>query len=104
MGPLMPFCRPSRWNIGATAKKADSACERRHSCDPATETMTVRCVCMQAFGLPVVPDVYGSMQRSSGALRCGVGARACASASLQRVMPRGRAWPSQRRLTHSGVS
>ena len=43
---------------------------------------------MQPFGRPVVPEVYGSSARSSGAGVCGPGASPAASASLQRVAPR----------------
>ncbi|MNL37429.1 hypothetical protein D3C87_1595740 [compost metagenome] len=54
---LTLFCRPSRWNSGATARYTDDGCVRRHSEEPTQEVITVRCVCTQALGLPVVPEV-----------------------------------------------
>ena len=53
---------------------------------PATAVcITERCVCMQPFGSPVVPDVYGMQQRSSGPAVCAPGARWAASASSHGV-------------------
>ena len=47
----------------------------------------LRWLCMQAFGLPVVPDVYGMITRSSGAADIGAGDCARAIASCRRNHP-----------------
>ena len=49
--------------------------------------ITLRCVCMQPFGLPVVPDVYGITHRSSGPVVSGPGAMRRSSTSAQGVTP-----------------
>ena len=49
--------------------------------------MVLRWVCMQPFGSPVVPDVYGMTARSSGPIVKAPGDNSLRSASRQSVTP-----------------
>ncbi len=53
----MLCCMPVTWNIGAVASTTESCIMPSHSAPPTAVHMSVRCVCMQPFGLPVVPEV-----------------------------------------------
>ena len=53
----MPFCMPVTWNSGSTTSDTASCGVPSH-CVPATVLyITLRCVCMQPLGWPVVPEV-----------------------------------------------
>ena len=52
--------------------------------------ITLRCVSMQPFGRPVVPELYGMTHRSSGPIVSGPGLRLRASASAHKRHCRGR--------------
>ena len=80
---------PVMWNIGTTVSDTVSAPDQPH-CPLAALAISVRCVCMQPLGSPVVPEVYGSSARSSADTAGGVNGSAapCASASAQRVSGR----------------
>ncbi|MNN81728.1 hypothetical protein D3C81_1985830 [compost metagenome] len=54
---LTLVCRPSRWNSGATARNTEAELVGRHRLEPTKDVITVRWVCTQALGLPVVPEV-----------------------------------------------
>ena len=64
--------------------------------------MVVRCVCMQALGSPVVPEVYGITHKSSGPALKGPGGRPLASASPHSVAP-GRDTSTRGAATNSGT-
>ena len=53
--------------------------------DATSVCIVVRCVCMQPLGSPVVPDVYGMTQRSSGPTVCGPASSPAAHASRARL-------------------
>src|ERR1700722_14074930 len=86
-GPFMPPCMPVTWNIGNTDRCVLSGDPENQTLQPTRVLMTLRCVCMQPFGLPVVPDVYGITQRSSGPAVRGPGVRRRSSTVLQAVTP-----------------
>ena len=48
---------PVTWNMGAVASATESAAMPSQSAPPTAVHMMVWCVCMQPFGLPVVPEV-----------------------------------------------
>ena len=48
---------PVMWNIGTTARLVASALAWLHRPPPTTLGISVRCVCMQPLGKPVVPEV-----------------------------------------------
>src|SRR5580698_1718446 len=82
-GQFMPPCMPVTWKNGSTDKATVSCDEENHVFPPTTVLITLRCVCMQPFGLPVVPDVYGMTHKSSGPAVNGPGASCSASNSFQ---------------------
>jgi hypothetical protein len=45
------------WNIGTTPRLTDSALAWPHRPPPTTLGMSVRWLCMQPLGSPVVPEV-----------------------------------------------
>ena len=47
---------PVMWNIGTTVSDTVSAPDQPH-CPLAALAISVRCVCMQPLGSPVVPEV-----------------------------------------------
>ena len=52
----MPACMPVTWNIGS-ADSTTLSSWRRASGGSDGGACTLRCVCMQPLGFPVVPEV-----------------------------------------------
>ena len=63
------------------------AWQPNHTLFVTSVCITLRCVSMQPFGRPVVPELYGMTHRSSGPIVSGPGVRSRASASHHSVTP-----------------
>ena len=57
MGPFMLPAMPVTWNSGSTLRNTESCETRNHSTPPTAVHITLRWVCMQPLGAPVVPLV-----------------------------------------------
>ena len=87
IGPFRLPLMPVTWNIGS-AVRYTASCVRPNQFTPPTEVViSVRCVCMQPFGRPVVPEVYGSTARSSAPALIGPGVRPASSMSAHAQRP-----------------
>ena len=97
---------PVMWNMGTTHRLTASALACPHSAEPTTLGISVRWVCMQPLGRPVVPEVYGSRARSSGRAVAGPGVKPAVRASRQRTVPSGsgQSRHSQSRMAGAGRS
>ena len=56
-GPFMLPVMPVTWKYGSTDSITMSCVRPNHWMPPTAVHITLRCVCMQPFGWPVVPEV-----------------------------------------------
>ena len=87
IGAFMLPCIPVTWKSGSAASTVLPLEAWFQVAPPATLAITVRCECMQPLGSPVVPEVYGSTDRSSGPTSNGPGSPPADIASSQSVTP-----------------
>ncbi len=80
-------CMPVTWKNGSTARRTVSGFMLNQYSPAMRVCIAVRWLCMQPFGWPVVPEVYGMTQRSSGPAVIGPGRRLRARTSDHSVTP-----------------
>ena len=57
IGPFMLPGMPVTWKNGSTDRNTASCVRENQLTPPTSVLITLRCVCMQPLGWPVVPDV-----------------------------------------------